>query len=64
MQRSIIVIAQVEYCHKTHTSREVFDAFIKTFPEYATCKYEDTYIGHGKSVLDLYREEAMDFVEM
>ena len=64
MQRSTIIIAQVEYYHKTHTSREAFNAFVKTFPEYATCKYEDTYIGHGKSMLDLYREECVDFVEM
>lgn len=64
MQRSIIVIAQVEYYHKTHTSREAFNAFVEKFPEYATCRYEDIYIGHGISVLDLYREEAVDFVEM
>lgn len=64
MQKSIIVIVQVEYCHKNCSSREVFKSFIEKFPEYANCKYEDEYIGLGKSVLNLYREEASDFVEM
>lgn len=58
-----IYLVTIKYNHDQQTPREVFEAFVKKYPEYDGSKYDYSLRFGQLSTLRIYFESAFDFVE-
>lgn len=58
-----IYLVTIEYNHDQQRPSEVFEAFLRKFPEYEGCNYDYSLRFGQLSVLRIYAHSYFDFVE-